>query len=88
MGEDWVMGLDPSITTPHSAFCKTCFTPTQEDGGEQITAPQNGDLATPTDNAAADTRENGVEETLPADGGNQREIQSFNSLIPETSKRR
>ncbi|XP_066441594.1 microtubule-associated protein 4 [Eleutherodactylus coqui] len=52
-------------------------------GGEQIMQPQNGDLA--TDNTAVDTRENGVEEALPVDGSNQRENQSFNSLIPETS---
>ncbi|XP_069815347.1 titin-like isoform X3 [Dendropsophus ebraccatus] len=58
----------------------------KENGGEQITAPQNGDLATPTDNTAAvDTRENGVGGTLPVDGGDQREIQSFSSLIPETN---
>ncbi|KAG9472023.1 hypothetical protein GDO78_021600 [Eleutherodactylus coqui] len=52
-------------------------------GGEQIMQPQNGDLA--TDNTAVDTRENGVEEALPVDGSNQRENQSFNSLIPETN---
>ncbi|XP_072010562.1 uncharacterized protein [Engystomops pustulosus] len=57
----------------------------KENGGDPIPAPQNGDLATPTDSAAMDTRENGVEETLATDGSNQREIQSFNSLIPETS---
>ncbi|XP_056374772.1 microtubule-associated protein 4-like isoform X2 [Hyla sarda] len=58
----------------------------KENGGEQVTAPQNGDLATPTDNTAAvDTRENGVQEMLPVDGGDQRETQSFNTLIPETN---
>ncbi|KAG8540053.1 hypothetical protein GDO81_019917 [Engystomops pustulosus] len=57
----------------------------KENGGDPIPAPQNGDLATPTDSAAMDTRENGVEETLATDGSNQREIQSFNSLIPETN---
>ncbi|XP_075683967.1 microtubule-associated protein 4 isoform X15 [Rhinoderma darwinii] len=57
----------------------------KENGGEQIAPPQNGDQAPPTDNTAADTRENGVEETPPVDGSDQRETQSFNSLIPETS---
>ncbi|XP_073533119.1 uncharacterized protein [Phyllobates terribilis] len=57
----------------------------KENGAEQTTPPQNGDPAAPADDTAVDTRENGVAETLPVDGGNQREIQSFNSLIPETS---
>ncbi|XP_072269159.1 uncharacterized protein [Pyxicephalus adspersus] len=58
---------------------------TKENEVEQAAPSQNGDLVTPTEVTAADTRENGVEETLPVDGGNQREIQSFNALIPETS---
>ncbi|KAM3928609.1 uncharacterized protein RB166_006561 isoform 2-T2 [Leptodactylus fuscus] len=58
----------------------------KENGGDQITAqPQNGDLVTPTDSTAVDTQENGVEAAPPIDGSNQREIQSFNSLIPETN---
>nr|DBA25360.1 TPA: hypothetical protein GDO54_012897 [Pyxicephalus adspersus] len=58
---------------------------TKENEVEQAAPSQNGDLVTPTEVTAADTRENGVEETLPVDGGNQREIQSFNALIPETN---
>ncbi|KAM5157472.1 microtubule-associated protein 4 [Mantella aurantiaca] len=58
---------------------------TKENEVEQETPSQNGDLATPTAVTAADTRENGMEEPLPVDGDNQREIQSFNALIPETS---
>ncbi|XP_068091384.1 nascent polypeptide-associated complex subunit alpha, muscle-specific form-like isoform X5 [Hyperolius riggenbachi] len=58
---------------------------TKENEAEQVTPAQNGDLVTPTEVTAADTRENGVEEALPIDGSNQREIQSLNALIPETS---
>ncbi|XP_069585326.1 microtubule-associated protein 4-like isoform X3 [Ranitomeya imitator] len=57
----------------------------KENGAEPKTPPQNGDLAAPADDTAVDTRENGVAETLPVDGSNQREIQSFSSLIPETN---
>ncbi|XP_040287316.1 uncharacterized protein LOC121000766 isoform X2 [Bufo bufo] len=57
----------------------------KENGGEPITPPQDTDIVTPTDNTAVDTRENGIPEMLPVDVSNQRDIQSFNSLIPETS---
>ncbi|XP_063780635.1 microtubule-associated protein 4 isoform X2 [Pseudophryne corroboree] len=57
----------------------------KENGEAQITSPQNSDLAAPTEAVAKDTRENGVGETLPMNDSNQREIQSFNTLIPETS---
>ncbi|KAM4705219.1 microtubule-associated protein 4 [Rhinophrynus dorsalis] len=51
-------------------------------GTEQVNLPQNGDLATPTD-ISEGTQENGVGETIPEQGDNQRE--SFNALIKETS---
>ncbi|XP_040211246.1 microtubule-associated protein 4 isoform X5 [Rana temporaria] len=57
---------------------------TKENEGEPLVPSQNVDLVTPTEVTAADTRENAVEETLPVDD-NQREIQSFNAVIPETS---
>ncbi|XP_044151609.1 titin-like isoform X2 [Bufo gargarizans] len=57
----------------------------KENGGEPITPPQDTDIVTPTDNTAVDTRENGIPEMPPVDSSNQRDIQSFNSLIPETS---
>ncbi|XP_075171891.1 uncharacterized protein LOC142243655 isoform X2 [Anomaloglossus baeobatrachus] len=57
----------------------------KENSAEQTTPPQNGDLAAPADSPAVDTRENGAADTPPVDGSNQREMQSFNSLIPETS---
>lgn len=58
---------------------------TKENEVEQLAPSQNIDLVTPTEVTAADTRENAVEETLPVDEGNQRDIQDFNALIPETN---
>ncbi|XP_075070309.1 microtubule-associated protein 4 isoform X3 [Mixophyes fleayi] len=57
----------------------------KENGGEQVAPPQNNNLTAPVDVTAQDTRENGLEEALPINGSNQREIQSFNTIIPETS---
>ncbi|XP_029444029.1 microtubule-associated protein 4 isoform X4 [Rhinatrema bivittatum] len=57
-----------------------------EEAGELAQTPENGDLTAPQALAGSETRENGVgEETVPAEGGDQREIQSFSIQIQETS---
>ncbi|XP_030053460.1 microtubule-associated protein 4 [Microcaecilia unicolor] len=57
-----------------------------EEAGEWAQTPENGDLAAPQGLAGNEMRENGVgEETVLAEGGDQREIQSFSTQIQETN---
>nr|XP_033787840.1 microtubule-associated protein 4 isoform X2 [Geotrypetes seraphini] len=57
-----------------------------EEAGELAQTPENGDLAAPQGLTGSEMRENGVgEETVPAEGGDQREVQSFSTQIQETN---
>ncbi|CAH2281722.1 microtubule-associated 4 isoform X1 [Pelobates cultripes] len=52
---------------------------------ESVSPPQNGHPATLTTSPSEEAQENGVGDLVSLEGGNPKENQSFNTLIPETS---